>query len=419
MRKLMALVGLAVLGIGGYFVVDHAARAIPAKLERLTTEALRKANIVGVTVTMDGLDAELTGAVATSDQREVAALVVGRVSGVRQVDSSRLSISAPDRGPGEPATAVGVDLDATWSDGRLAVKGHVLGRGLDERIAQKVAQLFAGAPVTRAVTVHEGASDHQDALFARVAAGLEALAMTAQGTLRVTEAGVTLQGSVVDEATRERMATLLRSQVSPGGELALSVVVTPPAVPPADADVVDADAAVADADAATSDAVADAAVDAVAADVAPVMADAAAPAAVPGGAPHGVDLAASSPLTPEVCEEVLWWLVEGDKRIQFDKKKQIAPESEATVALVAKVLVRCGDGPVLIEGYTDAYGEPDDLRGMALRWAQNVKKRLVELGLAEERLQVKSYGYNRARYPDKPDTRLLNRRIEFKLKGVK
>jgi len=472
MRKLIALVGLAVLGVGGYFVVDQYSVLIPQKLERAATDALRKANIVGVAVAMDGLDATLSGAVPTADQREVAATVVARVAGIRGVDAQAISISAPDRGPGEPVAEPALDLQATWDGSLLDLKGQVLGAVLDQRIVQKVAQAFEGAGVTRNLDVRPGASERQDELIKRAVAGLEALGMTVRGTLRVTETGVTLNGTVADDGTRERMTQLLKSSVSPQGELALSVVVDPQSAPVVEADggptgepdvvggeeedgvvfvsLDDDDAGLVEEDVMPMPAQVDAeAKVAETADAAPVTADAAAPgvagdtaeptpsgdavaandaatggddtagAATAGGPPHGVVLSATTPLGEDVCEDVLWWLVEGEKHIQFDRKKAIAAESEATVAQVAKVLLRCGDGKVMIEGYTDAYGEPDELRAMSYRWALNVKKRLVELGVPEARLLVKSYGYNRPRYPDRAATRQLNRRIEFKLKGVK
>ncbi len=135
--------------------------------------------------------------------------------------------------------------------------------------------------------------------------------------------------------------------------------------------------------------------------------------------PHGVDLSATTPLTDKECDDVLWWLVEGDKHIQFDRKRTLLSESDARVVQAAAILKRCPDAKIEVQGYTNAYGEPDALRSLAYHWAFNTRKRLIELGIPKTRMTVKSYGYNRARYPDTSETRHLNDRVEFNVKGVK
>lgn len=455
MRKLIALLGLAVLGVGGYYVVHKYAKSVPETLRANAGEALARANIPGLTVEMDGLDATLVGAVPSQAQREAAVAAVQRVSGIRNVDAAEVVLGAPDRGPGEPPPAPregAIDLDARWRDGALTLTGYVRGAALGERVAQKIAQAFPGAPVDGTLARRDGEPADGDETVKRAVAGLEALAQTNDGALRVTDLAVTLNGSVPDEATRERMAALLRNHVQAPVELALVVSVVAPVVDvdlgeldpldegelDADADVVtdgdvelaavegdveaadDAQEPIADAEAAV-EADAEAAVEAaVEADTEAAASDEDAPAAVGDeGPPGGVDLAATTPLSAEQCEEVLWWLVEGEKRIQFDGRRRILPESDPTLVRVAAVLKRCADAAVVVEGYTDAYGEPDEQRKMSWRWAFNVTKRLEELGIEADRLTVRAYGVNRPRYSNGRETRHLNRRIEFKLTGVK
>ncbi|TNF29318.1 MAG: BON domain-containing protein [Deltaproteobacteria bacterium] len=474
MRKLIAVLGLVVLCVGGYYVVQKYSKSIPEKLERSSLEALRRANIVGITVEMDGLDATLSGAVPTADQRQAAVAAVAAVAGVRTVDGERLTVQAPDRGPGEPGTAeVGVELAASWEDGALDISGEVLGLVVEKRIIQKIDQVFDGAMVTNTIRTRAGTPPKEEDVATRVVVALEALARTSRGTLRVTDAGVTLNGTVADDATREQMTALLKGKVLPPAELALSLVVAPPVVATEDVVVADEDVAAAatgdaeeadaaggdeDAVAAASDveALADAgeadtaeqdtvAADTVAldttapeldtttpeadttapeadttapeADTAVVAADTASEDVGPP-IPHGVDLSAATPLSEEQCNDVLWWLVEGEKHIQF-KGRKILPESDARLVQVVAVLKRCPEGKIDVEGYTNAYGEPDALKKLSWAWASIVKNRLVELGIPKERLGVRAFGYNRARYPDRRATRHLNDRVEFKVKGVK
>jgi|GEM_PF-3597559 len=472
MRKLIALVGLAVLGVGGYYVVQRYSKSIPEKLERNAAEALRKANIVGITVEMDGLDATLSGAVPTAAQRDAAVAAVNHVAGVRNVDGKEVAVQPPDRGPGEPGSAeVVVELDATWAEGKLDVRGQVLGPVLAQRIAQKIDQAFEGAKVTNNVRKRDGAAPKEEEVVKRVVASLEALGRTSRGTLRVTDTGVTLNGTVADDETRERMTALLKSQVAPSVELAISVVVSPPVIDPIDAGPTEQDVAAAslgdgdEADAAGSDEDVDEAPDGEAApdgdepdveeadteladteladtestpdtvapepdttepedtapavDTAVVAAEDVASEDTGRPIPFGVNLAATTPLTAEQCEEIAWWLVEGEKRIQFDRKRKLEPESDARVVQIAKLLERCPDTKVEVQGHTTAYGEPDALRAKAYRWAFTVRKRLTELGIPKERMTIRSYGYNRSRYPDTRETRHLNDRVEIKVKGVK
>lgn len=453
MRKLIALLGLAVLGVGGYYVVQKYSKSVPETLHANASEALVRANIVGLTVEMDGLDASLIGAVASQAQRDAAVAAVQHVAGIRKVDASEVVLGAPDRGPGEPRPGPvegAIDLDARWRDGGLRLAGFVRGAALDTRVAQKVAQAFPGATVEGTLERREGEPAGGDDTVRRAVAGLEALAQMTDGTLRVTDLAVTLNGTVPDEATRERMAALLRNHVQAPIELALVVSVVPPVVDvdlgDLDDDLDDDDADVleaADVEAAADDVVAGAAAEdapppaddlgvpgdepaeidaeAAGADTAAMEAapeEDAASEAADDAPPGGVELAATTPLTVEQCEEVLAWLVEGEKRIQFDARRRILPESDPTLVQVAAVLKRCGDAKVHVEGYTDAYGEPDAQRKMSWRWAFNVTKRLEELGIAADRMTVRAYGVNRPRYPNGRETRHLNRRIEFKLTGV-
>ena len=189
---------------------------------------------------------------------------------------------------------------------------------------------------------------------------------------------------------------------------------TPPDTTPAVADVV----VVAAEDTATPEPdTAPAVVDAVVVVAPDTMAPAAPEDAGAADSPP-VSLTAASPLSNQQCQDALMWLVAGDKRIKFDGRNRVKDEDIITVDQAARLLKRCPDAKVTVQGFSDSYGEPDALRRRTRRQAYNVRQMLVERGIAAERLAYKGYGYNRARYSNVKATRHLNRRIEFKIAGA-
>lgn len=439
MRKAIAFAAFVVLLGGGYLTVRHESEAIPRRLQRDALSALSAANIGGVEVTMSGRDAVLHGSVQTTALRGRAIERVQAMPGIRDVDYSDLKVQAPDRGPVDgtvAAPAGAIDLSAEWREGELVLRGEIVGAQFEERLDQKVAQAFVGALVAKKLTVLRGDADEE--LVKRVAAGLEALSKTSSGILRVTSDEVTLSGAATDEAAQSAISEVLRGQIAPPVKLAIAVSVPPPVV---DGGAPEADAALSAGDAAATgpeevDAATAAADTEPAADTAPaVSADAAEPvdtapeatadaggaAAAPvGGAPHAVDLGATTPLEPQVCQDAIMWVYAEERRIQFtdDRATELTPESDAVVQQVASLLKRCPGPTVTVEGFTGNIGEPDELRALSVRRARKVRERLAELGVDDKRMTVRGYGYNRPRYPNTSETRHLNDRVEVKVSGA-
>ncbi|WP_420457087.1 OmpA family protein [Rubrivirga sp.] len=92
----------------------------------------------------------------------------------------------------------------------------------------------------------------------------------------------------------------------------------------------------------------------------------------------------------------------------------LKPESSTAVDRVAAYLVEHPDRAVLVESFTDATGNADRNFELSVRRAEAVKARLVEAGVAEDRVVTAGYGqaYPVASNDTAADQR-LNRRIEI------
>ncbi len=110
---------------------------------------------------------------------------------------------------------------------------------------------------------------------------------------------------------------------------------------------------------------------------------------------------------------------EGGRRLLITDAFQTArvslkPESQAAVDRVAEYLVAHPTRVVLVESFTDATGNTDRNLDLSLRRAAAVKARLVEDGVAEDRILATGYG---EAYPvtsnDTAEDQRLNRRIEI------
>ncbi len=492
MRRLIALVGLAVLIMGGYYVVQRYSKEIPQILQERALAALDNINAMGVTVELDGRNAYLSGAVPTANLKETARSRVAAIPGIRDVDVDSLKVQTPDRGPvdaGPVAASERVALTAAWAQGRLELSGHVTGEALRVRIAQKVAKAFEGVSVDqRGLEVRAG--DAPEELVKLVAAGLQALSRASEGKLQVDDRSLKLEGVAPHARARQAITDYLKGQVTSPVKLGLALSVTPPVIKPvavdaaapstADAGPTDEEAAARqDAAAAVDTAVeldttvqVDAAaeldttvqVDAAAELDTTVQVDAAAEldttvqvdaaveldttvqvdtavaaeadtptataarvtglppelaAVVQGDVPHGIDFSATSRVPMEQCQDILRWLVEGEKRITFDKRNRPTAASDAKLQVVAKLLARCEYDQVMVEAFMDTYGEPDALRRKTRRRAFNVRRRLIALGVDAKQVTFAGLGYHRPRYPNTKKKRHLNRRVEFRLIGGK
>jgi len=470
MRKVIALLGTAALFSGGYVVVKAYSEEIPNRLRQGVVAELERALIVGVEVEMDGRKAVLRGQVPDHTVRGRAIDRVIAVAGVADVDHSQLLVHAPDRGPVDPATvppAAKTALTVTWKDGALSIAGQVVGAAVDERIDQKVSQAFAGARVAKRLEVAGGDAD--DDLIKLVIVGLDALSQTTFGSLRVADDDLGISGEAANEATVRAITESLRGQATRDVRLDIAVeVAAAPEVGPGDEvrragdeeapEVADEPAPEADDDAepaapSEEEEEGDEAGDPPAGEGEPAEEgeleggpdhpveddevvvvtldddddepadpkgdEAAADEGASASPPHGVSLEADTPLPPEHCVDVLNWLVEGERRVAFDARNRLTPESVERLGVAASIIARCPEDAVfLIEGYTDSQSEPNKLRILSRRWALTTRNQLVALGVDADRLKYTGYGHLRPRHPNTRAARHLNNRVEFTIEDA-
>lgn len=101
--------------------------------------------------------------------------------------------------------------------------------------------------------------------------------------------------------------------------------------------------------------------------------------------------------------------------IRFDvNKADIRPESAPVIDQVFQVL---RDHPELrfsVEGHTDSDGDPDWNEQLSLARAESVVRRLIEMGIAADRLTAKGWGAARPVADNRtPEGKAQNRRVEF------
>ncbi len=102
----------------------------------------------------------------------------------------------------------------------------------------------------------------------------------------------------------------------------------------------------------------------------------------------------------------------GDVLFEFNTA-ELSPAGEEAVAGIAEILQKYPDRNILIEGYTDDSGPAEVNRSISQRRAENVKRILVELGAAEDKIGAIGLGeyYPIANNKSKAG-RIKNRRVE-------
>ncbi|MCL4767650.1 MAG: OmpA family protein [Hyphomicrobiaceae bacterium] len=104
--------------------------------------------------------------------------------------------------------------------------------------------------------------------------------------------------------------------------------------------------------------------------------------------------------------------------ISFDRaSSSLHKEALETLSRVLEVAAACPQAQIAIEGHTDAEGSPDRNQQLSERRAEAVVDYLVARGIPAGRLKAVGYGASRPVAPnDSPDSRAMNRRIEFIVK---
>lgn len=107
-----------------------------------------------------------------------------------------------------------------------------------------------------------------------------------------------------------------------------------------------------------------------------------------------------------------------DEKIHFETDRwEIRSDSDGLLQEIARVM---NDNPritrIRIEGHTDNQGSPRYNRGLSDRRANSVLERLVENGVARERLEAQGFGLTRpVADNDTREGRAENRRVEFNI----
>jgi OOP family OmpA-OmpF porin len=96
---------------------------------------------------------------------------------------------------------------------------------------------------------------------------------------------------------------------------------------------------------------------------------------------------------------------------------RLAPAELPVLDLVAQAMNgACAGKAITIEGHVAASGEPGRDQQLSLARAEEVKRRLVERGVAAERLRAVGFGSTRPQSSD-PALADLNTRISFVVEG--
>jgi len=103
----------------------------------------------------------------------------------------------------------------------------------------------------------------------------------------------------------------------------------------------------------------------------------------------------------------------GNILFEFDKA-DIKPGADRTLERVAEFLNEYADRKVRIEGFTDSVGSADYNQGLSERRARSIKQRLVDEGVANNRISTRGYGESHpVTSNDTEAGRLQNRRVEI------
>ena len=108
-----------------------------------------------------------------------------------------------------------------------------------------------------------------------------------------------------------------------------------------------------------------------------------------------------------------------EKKVQFERKSStITPDSNVTLARIAKVLEDNKNIKIEIAGHTDSRGDKYLNKKISQDRATSVKIALIDLGIDENRLNAVGYGED---FPiakdDENGLSEINRRVEFKVIG--
>lgn len=115
--------------------------------------------------------------------------------------------------------------------------------------------------------------------------------------------------------------------------------------------------------------------------------------------------------------ECIW-----NTRIVFDlDSAEIKPQEEKKLELIAEILKLYPDVKIEIQGHTDLSYRGPKVKSyeynlqLSIQRAKNVKEKLKQLGIPEERLFIKGYSYTKPIIPVPDAIRgAINRRVEFK-----
>lgn len=83
-----------------------------------------------------------------------------------------------------------------------------------------------------------------------------------------------------------------------------------------------------------------------------------------------------------------------------------APTSEPKLSGLASILANSPDYKLVVESHTDNKGTPEDLQNLTQDRAQAIANKLTEMGVAQDRIEIKGYG---ATLPIAPNTTNVNR----------
>ena len=101
--------------------------------------------------------------------------------------------------------------------------------------------------------------------------------------------------------------------------------------------------------------------------------------------------------------------------IRFDTgKASLRPESMGVLNEIFGMMNKHPEINISIEGHTDSDGDDTLNQKLSEQRAETVMNRLVEMGIAKERLSFKGYGESKPVSPnDSPERKAENRRVEF------
>ncbi len=107
-----------------------------------------------------------------------------------------------------------------------------------------------------------------------------------------------------------------------------------------------------------------------------------------------------------------------DVLFDFDEA-EVRPDAEPTLERLATLVGQAGDGPVRVEGHTDAKGDDAYNRTLSEQRAEAVADRLAQCGVDLDRLRTRGLGEAQpvaenahADGSDNPEGRRQNRRVE-------